>query len=220
MSTTQVCCRDGSSLDDLKLYEAVSWWIEGVIQIVINVIGIIANCVAIPVLLSRKLTNVFNRTLAILAVLDAIFNMCDIFESIRIFHGGECRSLHVYLFPYVLYPLQNITMVASIYTTVIVAIERYYAVTRPISAFVDDGGGKWKKVLIFIIPVLIISIVFNIPTFFEFRVQTTSMPPETCVSHANVENQSLFDVEGRLFQNKVNVFVIKINNIESSWKNN
>ena len=145
MSTAQVCCRDGSSLDDLRLYEAVSWWIEGVIQIVINVIGIIANCVAIPVLLSRKLANVFNRTLAILAVLDAIFNMCDIFESIRIFHGGECRSLHVYLFPYVLYPLQNITMVASIYTTVIVAIERYYAVTRPISAFVDDGGGKWKK---------------------------------------------------------------------------
>ena len=197
MSTEEVCCRDGCTLDDLKLYETISFWMEGVIQIVINIIGIIANCVAIPVLLSRKLTNVFNRTLAILAVLDAIFNMCDIFESMRINHGGECRSLHTYLFPYVLYPLQNITMVASIYTTVVVAVERYYAVTRPISAFVDDGGGKWKKVLVFFTPVLIFSIIFNIPTFFEFRVQMTSMPPETCVSSDELSSQNMFNAIGR-----------------------
>ena len=206
MPTEQACCRDGLSLDDLSLYEEVSWWIEGVIQIVINVIGIIANCIAIPVLLSRKLTNVFNRTLAILAVCDAIFNMCDIFESIRMFHGGECRSLHIYLFPYFLYPLQNITMVASIYTTVVVAMERYYAVTRPISAFVDDGGGKWKKVLIFVIPVLIFSIIFNIPTFFEFRVQMTSQPPETCTSQDDIRNSNNITVEGRIFKPKYDDF--------------
>ena len=146
--SSEVLCRDGSTAEDLALYETISWWMEGVIQIVINVIGIIANLLAIPVLLSRKLTNVFNRTLAILAVFDAIFNLCDILESVRMYHGGGCRSSHIYLFPYVLYPLQNITMVASIYTTVVVAVERYHAVTRPLSAFVDDGGGKWKKVLV------------------------------------------------------------------------
>ena len=178
----EVLCRDGSTVDDLKLYETISWWMEGVIQIVINIIGIIANCIAIPVLLSRKLTNVFNRTLAILAVLDAIFNMCDILESVRMFHGGGCRSAHVYLFPYVLYPLQNITMVASIYATVVVAVERYLAVTRPISAFVDDGHGKWKKVLQFIVPVLVFSIIFNIPTFFEFCVETINVPPPSCAN--------------------------------------
>ena len=176
-------CRDGSTGNDLQLYETISWWLEGVIQIIINIIGIIANCIAIPVLLSRKLTNVFNRTLAILAVLDAIFNMCDILESVRMFHGGGCRPTHIYLFPYVLYPLQNITMVASIYTTVVVAVERYYAVTRPISAFVDDGHGKWKKVLVFVTPVLVFSILFNIPTFFEFRVETINFLPETCANN-------------------------------------
>ena len=185
MSSSQVFCRDGATLDDLELYETLSWWMEGVIQIVINVIGIIANCIAIPVLLSRKLTNVFNRTLAILAVCDAIFNLCDILESVRQYHGGGCSSLHIYLFPHVLYPLQNITMVASIYTTVVVALERYYAVTRPISAFVDDGGGKWRKVLAFIIPVLVFSIIFNIPTFFEFRVETINTPPGMCATSQN-----------------------------------
>ena len=197
MSTEHMCCRDGVTPDDLKLYEDVSWWIEGVVQIIINIIGIIANFIAIPVLLSRKLTNVFNRTLAILAIFDAIFNMCDIFESMRIFHGGECRSLHIYLFPHVLYPFQNITMVASIYTTVVVAVERYYAVTRPISAFVDDSGGKWKKVLVFIIPVLIFSIIFNLPTFFEFRVETMIAPPATCIIPVKEINVSMVNTSGK-----------------------
>ena len=175
-------CRDGSTVEDLELYETVSWWMEGIIQIIVNIIGIIANCIAIPVLLSRKLTNVFNRTLAILAIFDTIFNTCDILESIRMYHGGDCRALHIYLFPYFLYPLQNITMVSSIYTTVVVAVERYYAVTRPISAFVDDGGGKWKKVLAFISPVIVFSVIFNIPTFFEFCVETINVLPGNCAN--------------------------------------
>ena len=123
---TEILCRDGSTLEELELYDNhIGWWMEGIIQIIVNIIGIIANCVAIPVLLSRKLTNVFNRTLAVMAILDAVFNVCDILESVRIFHGGSGRPIHVYLFPYLLYPLQNIAMVASIYVTVVVAVERY-----------------------------------------------------------------------------------------------
>lgn len=187
--SSELLCRDGSTKEEYELYDTVSWWMEGVIQIVINIIGIIANFVAIPVLLSRKLTNVFNRTLAILAALDAIFNMCDILESVRMYHGGGCREAHIYLFPYFLYPLQNITMVASIYTTVVVAVERYYAVTSPISAFVDDGHAKWKKVLAFIAPVLVFSVIFNIPTFFEFRVETINMPQPSCANTQEEEHK-------------------------------
>ena len=87
-------------------------------------------------------------------------------------------------------------MVASIYTTVVVAVERYYAVTRPISAFVDDSGGKWKKVLVFIIPVLIFSIIFNLPTFFEFRVETMSTPPATCIDPVKEINISMVNKSG------------------------
>ena len=203
--SSELMCRDGSTTEDIELYQKISWWMEGVIQIIINIIGIIANCIAIPVLLSRKLTNVFNRTLAILAVLDAIFNLCDILESVRMFHGGDCRDAHIYLFPYLLYPLQNITMVASIYTTVVVAIERYYAVTRPISAFVDDGHGKWKKVIVFIAPVLVFSVIFNIPTFFEFRVEIIDTPPPNC-ANTEVEKQKPF-VELGMYYIKCQVLI-------------
>jgi hypothetical protein len=72
-----------------------------------------------------------------------------------------------------------------------VAIERYYAVTRPISAFVDDGHGKWKKVIAFIAPVLVFSVIFNIPTFFEFRVEIINTPPASC-ANTEVEKQKPF----------------------------
>ena len=81
----------------------------------------------------------------------------------------------------------------------VVAVERYHAVTRPLSAFVDDSGGKWKKVLVFIVPVLLFSFVFNIPTFFEFVVETKDTPPGHCknndIEPGKYGNQGLNDLE-------------------------
>ncbi len=77
---------------------------------------------------------------------------------------------HIRLFPYLLYPLQNIAMVCSIYLTVIIAVERYLAVSRPLSSFVEDGNRRWRKVFVFVFPVVAFSILFNLPTFFEFYI--------------------------------------------------
>jgi hypothetical protein len=40
--------------------------------------------------------------------------------------------LFVYLFPFLIYPLNNISFCASIFTTVALAYERYIAVCRPL----------------------------------------------------------------------------------------
>ena len=69
-------------------------------------------------------------------------------------------------------------MVASIYMTVLVALERYIAVSRPISTYVAGGGGgdqegrmkSWLKVLTYVGPVILFSVVINVSTFFEFAV--------------------------------------------------
>ena len=69
-------------------------------------------------------------------------------------------------------------MVASIYMTVLVALERYIAVSRPISTYVAGGGGgdqegrmkSWLKVLTYVGPVILVSVVINVSTFFEFVV--------------------------------------------------
>ena len=73
---------------------------------------------------------------------------------------------------------QFMAMVASIYMTVVIALERYIAVSRPISAYVGGGGGgdsgetmaAWLKVLKYAGPVLLFSVAINISTFFEFFV--------------------------------------------------
>ena len=67
-------------------------------------------------------------------------------------------------------------MVASIYTTVVIALERYIAVSRPISTYVTAaaGGGSdegrvaaWCSVLKYVGPALLFSAAVNGPTFFE-----------------------------------------------------
>ena len=66
-------------------------------------------------------------------------------------------------------------MVASIYMTVVIALERYIAVSRPISTYVASGDQEglvksWLKVLKYVGPVILFSVVINISTFFEFKV--------------------------------------------------
>ena len=170
-------CRDNTSYEDMEAFFYVDWWLQGVLHICISIAGLIANSISIPVLISKKLKNLFNRTLAILAGFDAVYNLLDLLESIRRNHyygNDTCgpvpyhESLHKYLYLRILYPLQAIVMMASIYATVIVAFERYFAVSRPISAFVNDGNGSWKKVLTYITPMVIFTILFNMPKFFEF----------------------------------------------------
>ena len=139
--------------------------IEGYVLIAIGCLGICANFAALPILLSKKLANVFNRTLAILAIVDSIFIFLDILESIRMQHKTNFYW-YFRLFPYLRY-LQNVSLVSSIYLTVILAVERYLAVSKPVTVFISNSR-RWIKVMYFVGPVLIFSLIFNVPLFFEF----------------------------------------------------
>ena len=164
-------------IEDTKQYQNMEWWMDGVGNIIICSVGIICNLLSIPVLLSRRLTNVFYRTLAALALFDTVFLMCDLLESIRRNHYPKInvcanpppyQTLHLYLFPVFLRPLQSIMMVASIYATIVVALGRYLAVAKPISTMVRSGKGNWKTVMMYLMPVLVFSVLFKLPIFWEF----------------------------------------------------
>ena len=181
-SSEELECFDGMNRSDAETYTIVTWWLEGVLHITICCLGFVSNLVSMRVLLSNEMKNVFNITLAILAFFDAVYTLCDVLESFRIVHynTNPClelpfyQRLHLYVFPHVLRPMGFISMVASIYLTIIVATERYFAVSKPISSFVGyfEGHGKWKSALIYTIPVAIFSLVFSMPKFFEFTVNT------------------------------------------------
>ena len=63
--------------------------------------------------------------------------------------------------------LQNIALVASVYTTVVIAFERYVALKNPFTMRTASEDKKWLQVAKWVGPTIIFSIVFNIPMFFE-----------------------------------------------------
>ena len=104
------------------------------------------------------------------------------------------------LFIYVLYQLQNISFVCSVYQTVLLAFQRYLAISKPMEYYASQsaagmtskwifdpfltqenltylstifagGGTDWIITLKYTMPNLIFSILFNLPKFFEFDTQ-------------------------------------------------
>ena len=170
-------CDCGMTHDEKELYEKMKLVLEGWIQNGINVFGFLANIVAMFVLLSKKLkSSLFNKTLFILAVFDATFNVLDVLESIRMQHydGSSClekpfyQKFHLLLVPHVLRPLRYYMVIASIHTTVLIAFKRYLAVSKPISSFMDRPRDTIKNLLQNIAPILITSFLLTMPKCFEF----------------------------------------------------
>ena len=95
---------------------------------------------------------------------------------------------HIHLIPYFLYPLHNIVLSASIFMTVSISIERYMAIFSPLTyrnrfsiscvlkhldwAGVDIRSSSWNLVF-HVLPVLVVSVLINIPKFFESEVSQT-----------------------------------------------
>ncbi len=44
-----------------ELVSEIAWWLEGVMQIILGCLGFVANSVAIPILLSKEMSTIFNR---------------------------------------------------------------------------------------------------------------------------------------------------------------
>ena len=68
-------------------------------QFLLSFTGFIANAIAIPILLSKEMTNVFNRLLSALSVIDNLFIVCSILEAIRK-HIGMIFIVISYSFQY------------------------------------------------------------------------------------------------------------------------
>ena len=101
-------------------------------QTIIGLTGLTGNFVAIPILLSKQLSSIFNRILIFLAIFDTIFIVCSLLESVRKNFDPIHEIIQSYTYAYFLYQLQSVAAVASIFTTVVLALERRLAVSKPI----------------------------------------------------------------------------------------
>ncbi|XP_023336386.1 FMRFamide receptor [Eurytemora carolleeae] len=159
-----------SSLQEERLMSGLSFWLEGVLQSIICLLGCIGNAVSIFLLSRRDLSNSFNQLLATLATFDLIYLATMLLEALRRF-GLESR-VHLYSFPYFLYPLNSISLTGSIYMTMAIAIERYIAVYHPMdyNRVMTDATTHRRRLLGYLVPVTLVSIIFNIPKFLESEI--------------------------------------------------
>ena len=177
---TEGICECGMSYDEEAVYKQIQWWLEGCVQVIINIFGLVGNLISIPALLSKDHKSLFYMSLTILTFFDSIFNITDVLESIRKIHYNRtscaemtfAHELHLHLWPQFLYPLRSVAMTCSIYMTVVLSIERYIAVSRPMVSYTAHYRKTWKSILRYTSAMVVAIVACMVPLFAEFTVGT------------------------------------------------
>ena len=81
-------------------------------------------------------------------------------------------DIYTKTFPIFLYPLNHISMTGSIFTTVGVTLERFIAIYKPIyyNQVIKNVTGHTKRFAQYTLTITLLSVLFNIPKFFESKV--------------------------------------------------
>ena len=164
----------------------VDYWAKYVLEEVsiplVGSIGLVGNIAAAIVLKRPDMKSTFHQSLLTLAVLDIMFLsiiICD--------HSLDFNSqLYVYMFPYIFNPMKNILMTWETFLIMSIATERFLAVYKPIhyrGHRVRQSSGV--HMMTFILPSMVLSILLNIPKFFE---------TELVLRHFTDENNNTYSV--------------------------
>ena len=182
-----------------QFYHAFTWWLEGFGSALIGSVGLFFNLITILVLLGGDITaSFFNWLLVCLAGFDAFFLLNGILEAFRNHLGST--NFHVYIFVVFLYPFRSFVMCCSIYTTVLLALERYSALVRPIShqavgkskqSMVQYLRQHWGRLLKYLGPIMILAGVFCIPKTMELRLLTKERCEAVQYGHVKTNSCSL-----------------------------
>ena len=105
---------------------------------VIGIFGFFGNLLTIIIFNRKELRSTFHASLSVLALFDLGFLFVIIFDTILQLvdlagpykssypdSESEPNKLWIALYPYVLWPFENIFMTASIYMTVVISVDRY-----------------------------------------------------------------------------------------------
>ena len=128
--------------------------------------GLFFNSITILLFFNKGLSGVFfNRLLLCLAIFDNMYLIISIMDA-WISSQENPNFYHDYAYFFIIYPAKNITMCCTIYMTLLLAFERYNSTTNPHV----KKEVSWIGVLKFVLPVVVFSILFKMPTFFDFDV--------------------------------------------------
>ena len=163
-------CDNCSKLrDNYASINHISYWIEGVLQNILGVLGVISNLAVIPILCSNSgdMKSIFNRLLMFLLLLHTFY----IATSISIYNGRAHLYNHNWfkiLFSSVLHSLRPILLYATIFITAIMARERNQAILHPGEYRNRNLSiNPWIPGIKSMLLVLCGATIFSLPLFFE-----------------------------------------------------
>ena len=160
--------------EESKIYDKrIVWeyWLYGVTNVTIAGIGIFLNLLGILTLFRNKDRSLFHNLMLSLFFIDTIVLVATILTQLQINIGSYSPTIS-YVYPYFSYPLQGISVYASVWMTIFMSFERYQALKNPVEYRQRSAKPKFQKCRLFIYlsSVLIISILFNITAFMEYEV--------------------------------------------------
>lgn len=154
-----------------------TFWFEGILLLIFGVFGIVGNVTSIFILSKIAAQSFFDSLLIALTSIDTIFIFFTVvdYSLARVFTWPwpEDSLVWVYLIPKFTYPLNNICFCSSVFLTVLIACERYLAVCHPIAyRQMSISSSNRQRLLLYLLPCFIVSIVLNIPKYFETVIVT------------------------------------------------
>ncbi|XP_023334081.1 probable G-protein coupled receptor frpr-1 isoform X2 [Eurytemora carolleeae] len=160
--------------------------VEGVGLISIGLLGTLGNTVCLIWFCRKAGQRNFHQLMQFLAFFDLMYVLLSIMmfgvPSVLPEIGG---TLEFKWMVTTFLPFAQIGLTGSIYMTLAIAIERYTTVCHPFFKFYHGWSAK-----LYILPILIFSILFNIPKFFELRVTKVNIVNTTLAHNASTIDEN------------------------------
>eukprot|EP00095_Tigriopus_kingsejongensis_P005175 maker-scaffold237_size242172-snap-gene-1.31 protein:Tk05175 transcript:maker-scaffold237_size242172-snap-gene-1.31-mRNA-1 annotation:"fmrfamide receptor" len=170
-------------------YDNIFQWVtEGLLIFIVGIIGLVGNGISIWTFSRQRVHRIFHNLLLVLAIFDILYVVCSIhLFSLRIFWPDYDQMVRIPSLPVVI-PFAQIGLMGSTYCTVALALERFLAVCYP---FLPRRHVYSTRT--FVIPVVVFTILYNVPKFFELTVITVPM-----FGSGAIANESSSDINATL----------------------
>ena len=168
------------SEDDKYILNNVNIWVDIVIGCTIAIIGLVINSLVIFILRTKQdMKHVSTGLFCSLLVADNMFLAIQMISNV--YWNFDVKGLG-YLVSYIAYPMEKIFLTITIFLTVCIAHQGSAMVTdfEMYEKITSNQTSRRKKILFYVLPVVISAVIVNIPRFFcyEFndgRVEKTSL---------------------------------------------
>ena len=171
-------CKYGESQDEF--YHNTSWCTSGILLVCIATVGILLNATSLYIVQGKNIKETIFNTLAILlAIIDILLLLTVIYTFIVVHlskqYLSSCASpIYLRFYTNIIHPSRRMLLLCSSYTNVLMAYERYNCIANPVEILIrnrqNKNNNRYTQTIWYTLPVLVLSIVFNIPTAYDLEI--------------------------------------------------